>query len=85
VQESCLKEEGKLDDLQSKIVIIAAKTQAQIKKVVVNYMPVEVLRDRRAITNLEEIENLQRKVIVIKGFIVKKKNWAAFVAIMPKN
>jgi len=74
VQESCLKEEGKLDDLQSKIVIIAAKTQAQIKKVVVNYMPVEVLRDRRAITNLEEIENLQRKVIVIKGFIVKKKN-----------
>lgn len=85
MQESCLKEEGKLDDLQSKIVIIAAKTQAQIKKVVVNYMPVEVLRDRRAITNLEEIENLQRKVIVIKGFIVKKKNWAAFVAIMPKN
>jgi len=85
VQESCLKEEGKLDDLQSKIVIIAAKTQAQIKKVVVNYMPVEVLRDRRAITNLEEIENLQRKVIVIKGFIVKKKNWTAFVAIMPKN
>lgn len=74
MQESCLKEEGKLDDLQSKIVIIAAKTQAQIKKVVVNYMPVEVLRDRRAITNLEEIENLQRKVIVIKGFIVKKKN-----------
>lgn len=85
MQESCLKEEGKLDDLQSKIVIIAAKTQAQIKKVVVNYMPVEVLRDRRAITNLEEIENLQRKVIVIKGFIVKKKNWTAFVAIMPKN
>jgi len=74
VQENCLKEEGKSDDLKVKIIIVAAKTRAQIKEVVVNYMTVEVLRDRRTITNLEEIENLQQKVIVIKVFITRKKN-----------
>lgn len=74
MQESCLKEEGKSDDLKVKIIIVAAKTRAQIKEVVVNYMTVEVLRDRRTITNLEEIENLQQKVIVIKVFITRKKN-----------
>lgn len=74
MQENCLKEEGKSDDLKVKIIIVAAKTRAQIKEVVVNYMTVEVLRDRRTITNLEEIENLQQKVIVIKVFITRKKN-----------
>ena len=85
MQENCLKEEGKSDDLKVKIIIVAAKTRAQIKEVVVNYMTVEVLRDRRTITNLEEIENLQQKVIVIKVFITRKKNWVAFVATMLKN